>query len=111
MASDVSDALRRQVADRAYHVCEYCLIHEDDTFWGCQIDHIISRKHGGPTESANLAWACASARWTRDTRANRSNCKHWSRARPSAAWNWQCEQRHMKKRRMKPHVSLSRTPF
>jgi len=32
MASDVSDALRRHVADRAYHVCEYCLIHEDDTF-------------------------------------------------------------------------------
>ena len=59
MASDVTEALRRQVAERAYHVCEYCLIHEDDTFWGCQVDHIISRKHGGPTEPANLAWACA----------------------------------------------------
>ena len=59
MASDVSLALRRQVADRAYHVCEYCLIHEDDTFWGCQIDHIISRKHGGISETKNLAWACA----------------------------------------------------
>jgi hypothetical protein len=59
MASDVSDVLRWQVADRAYHVCEYCLIHEADTFWGCQIDHIISRKHGGQSESANLAWACA----------------------------------------------------
>ena len=31
MASDVNDTLRRQVAERAYHVCEYCLIHEDDT--------------------------------------------------------------------------------
>src|SRR5687767_6386471 len=60
MANDVSDALRRHVADRAYHVCEYCLIHEDDTFWGCQVDHTISRKHGGSTEMANLAWACAS---------------------------------------------------
>lgn len=60
MASDVSSALRRQVADRAYHVCEYCLIHENDTFWGCQIDHIISHKHDGVTEAANLAWACAS---------------------------------------------------
>lgn len=59
MASDVNDTLRRQVAERAYHVCEYCLIHEDDTFWGCQVDHIVSRKHGGPTEAANLAWACA----------------------------------------------------
>jgi len=48
MASEVSERLRRQVAERAYHVCEYCLLHEDDTFWGCQIDHIISRKHGGP---------------------------------------------------------------
>ncbi len=60
MASDVSERLRRQVAERAYHVCEYCLIHEDDTFWGCQVDHIISRKHGGVSEAANLAWACAS---------------------------------------------------
>ena len=59
MASDVSDALRRYVAERAYHVCEYCLVHEEDTFWGCQVDHIISRKHGGASEAANLAWACA----------------------------------------------------
>lgn len=60
MGSDVSESLRRHIADRAYHVCEYCLIHESDTFWGCQVDHIISRKHGGGTEVGNLAWACAS---------------------------------------------------
>ena len=65
MANDVSDALRRHVADRAYHVCEYCLIHEDDTFWGCQIDHIISRKHGGTNEAPNLAWACATCNNTK----------------------------------------------
>jgi hypothetical protein len=59
MANDVGDKLRRTVADRAYHVCEYCLIHEDDTFWGCHVDHIISRKHNGPTELQNLAWSCA----------------------------------------------------
>jgi hypothetical protein len=59
MASNVNEPLRRQVADRAYHVCEYCLVHEDDTFWGCQVDHVISRKHGGATEPGNLAWACA----------------------------------------------------
>ena len=59
MATDVSERLRRQVAERAYHVCEYCLVHEDDTFWGCQVDHVISRKHGGGTEPGNLAWACA----------------------------------------------------
>ena len=48
-----------QINERAYHVSEYCLVHEDDTFWGCQVDHIISRKHGGATEPGNLAWACA----------------------------------------------------
>lgn len=59
MASNVSEPLRRQVAERAYHVCEYCLMNDQDTFWGCQVDHIISRKHGGTTEPGNLAWACA----------------------------------------------------
>ena len=33
MASDVSERLRQEVAERAYHVCEYCLVHEDDTFF------------------------------------------------------------------------------
>lgn len=59
MSRDVSESLRQFVADRAYHVCEYCLIHEDDTFWGCEVDHIISRKHGGDSTPNNLAWACA----------------------------------------------------
>src|SRR2546421_2504103 len=59
MSREVSERLRRLIAERAYHVCEYCLIHEEDTFWGCQVDHIISRKHGGPSEPDNLAWACA----------------------------------------------------
>jgi hypothetical protein len=59
MAGEVSERLRREVAERAYHVCEYCLVHEDDTFWGCQVDHIVSRKHGGATKPGNLAWACA----------------------------------------------------
>jgi len=59
MGSDIPAALRRQVADRAYHVCEYCLVHESDTLWGCQVDHVISRKHGGATVADNLAWACA----------------------------------------------------
>jgi hypothetical protein len=33
-------------------------MHEDDTFFGCQVDHIISEKHGGPTHEDNLALAC-----------------------------------------------------
>ena len=59
MSSYVSADLRRLVASRAGGLCEYCLIHEDDTYLGCQVDHIISEKHGGPTESENLAYACA----------------------------------------------------
>lgn len=50
--------LRRLVSDRAKDLCEYCLIHEDDVYLGCQVDHIISEKHGGLTEQSNLAYAC-----------------------------------------------------
>lgn len=56
--SYVSAELRRLVSNRAESLCEYCLIHEEDTFLGCEVDHIISEKHGGPTEAANLALAC-----------------------------------------------------
>jgi hypothetical protein len=34
------------------------LISEEDTFYGCAIDHVIGEKHGGPTEAENLAFAC-----------------------------------------------------
>ena len=41
--SYVSTALRQLVRARAKRVCEYCLIHEEDTYFGCQVqaDHII----------------------------------------------------------------------
>lgn len=58
MSSYISDALRQSVASRADYLCEYCLIHDDDTFLGCEVDHIISLKHGGSTEAENLAYAC-----------------------------------------------------
>ena len=54
----VSAELRRLVMSRADGLCEYCLIAEDDTFFGCAIDHIISEKHGGLTSEDNLAYAC-----------------------------------------------------
>ena len=59
MSGRISDAIRQQVSERAYRVCEYCLIHEDDTFWGCHLDHVVSRKHDGSDELENLAFACA----------------------------------------------------
>lgn len=59
MSSYVPVELRRLVEARAEGLCEYCLIHEDDTFTGCQVDHVVSEKHGGPTELNNLSIACA----------------------------------------------------
>jgi hypothetical protein len=54
----ISAELRRLVIARADSLCEYCLIHEEDTFFGCEVDHVISEKHGGPTQADNLAYAC-----------------------------------------------------
>ena len=54
----IAAELRRLVVARADGLCEYCLIAEEDTFYGCQADHIISEKHGGSTAADNLAYAC-----------------------------------------------------
>jgi hypothetical protein len=58
VGSDITPALRSEVARRARHRCEYCLIHENDTAFRPQVDHILSRKHGGDSVIANLAYAC-----------------------------------------------------
>jgi len=55
----ISAELRRLVVARADGLCEYCLIAADDTFFGCELDHVISEKHGGLTGAENLANACA----------------------------------------------------
>ncbi len=54
----ISEELRRLVAERADHICEYCLMAEADRSSSCQVDHIISVKHGGSTTPDNLAYAC-----------------------------------------------------
>lgn len=59
MSRYVSPDVRREVAARADFLCEYCLIAEEDTFFGCEVEHIISLKHGGSSELDNLAYACA----------------------------------------------------
>jgi len=62
MSSDyISEELRQLVSADAEFLCEYCLIHEGDTFVGCQVDHIISEKHGGASEPENLAFAARGA--------------------------------------------------
>lgn len=59
MSRYISAGLRQSVGSRAHFLCEYCLIAEEDTFFGCEVEHIISLKHGGASELANLAYACA----------------------------------------------------
>jgi hypothetical protein len=59
MARWISAELRQTIAERASLLCEYCLVAEADTFYGCEVDHIISLKHGGSSEADNLAYACA----------------------------------------------------
>jgi hypothetical protein len=61
VASDISAQLRAFVARRAGYRCEYCLIHEDDVGFLHQVDHVISRKHGGSSLPGNLAKPAFSA--------------------------------------------------
>jgi len=56
--SHIPDLLRELVRRRAGCVCEYCLLHEDDIVHRFHVDHVISEKHGGPTEDHNLALCC-----------------------------------------------------
>ena len=58
MASDISQELRAEVARRTDWRCEYCLIREEDAGFPHQVDHIVSRKHGGMSSADNLAYAC-----------------------------------------------------
>ncbi len=51
-------ALRQLVVERACGRCEYCRFLESYAFLPFQVDHIIAKKHGGPTVETNLAWAC-----------------------------------------------------
>jgi 5-methylcytosine-specific restriction endonuclease McrA len=58
MSDAVPGGLRRLVSRRAAGRCEYCLLHEEDSFYAHQPDHVIALKHGGLTIKNNLAWAC-----------------------------------------------------
>ena len=50
--------LRAEVVHRAMFRCEYCLLHKDDAAFRHEVDHIVSRQHGGETVAENLAYAC-----------------------------------------------------
>jgi len=51
-------ALTILVWQRANNRCEYCQIRHDYDEVTFEIDHIISRKHGGLTQASNLALSC-----------------------------------------------------
>ena len=51
-------ALEDLVWQRAGRCCEYCHMSQDHDDTPFEIDHIIARKHGGPTVAGNLALSC-----------------------------------------------------
>jgi len=58
MSERVSPRIRKLIRERAKRRCEYCLIHEDGSWFPHGVDHIIARKHRGFGDEENLAWAC-----------------------------------------------------
>jgi len=58
MSRTIPETLRQSVAKRARYCCKYCLCNEADSPFTFEVDHIISRKHGGPTVLENLAYTC-----------------------------------------------------
>jgi hypothetical protein len=50
--------LRRAVYERAGGRCEYCRLHEDDSYMPHEVDHIYAEKHGGETTADNLCLCC-----------------------------------------------------
>lgn len=56
--SYIPDTLRQEVIERAHGYCEYCFIHQSDSLYTHEVDHIIPEKHRGSTRSENLCLAC-----------------------------------------------------
>jgi hypothetical protein len=51
-------ALIRLVWQRARRCCEYCQLPQAYSTLAFEVDHVIARKHGGPTAPGNLALTC-----------------------------------------------------
>ncbi len=54
----MDEALEQMVWQRAQQRCEYCQLPQECSRVSFEIDHIISRKHRGPTIASNLAGSC-----------------------------------------------------
>ncbi len=81
------EAVRKLVDSRASGRCEYCLLNQADAGFPHQIDHVISRKHGGTSHPDNLAFACYLCNGTKAVTSRRSipelvsSCDYFTRAR------------------------------
>ena len=51
-------ALEALVWERAQSRCEYCQMPQEHDGFTHEIDHAITKKHGGPTVASNLVLAC-----------------------------------------------------
>ena len=58
MSSYIPERLRKAVAKRANHRCEYCKIPQLPVQLKHEPDHILPRKHDGNNTLENLAFAC-----------------------------------------------------
>src|SRR5438094_1640388 len=54
----MDQALQQSVWLRARACCEYCLMPQQYDETPFEIDHVIAKKHEGPTASNNLALSC-----------------------------------------------------
>ena len=54
----MDESLAEAVRSRAEHACEYCRLPENVDPVPFEIEHIIPRKHEGPTTLSNLAYSC-----------------------------------------------------
>lgn len=55
----VSASVKRTVAERASHRCEYCLALEAFSPGGYCVEHVIPASAGGSSSLENLAFACS----------------------------------------------------
>jgi hypothetical protein len=54
MPSYINEELQRLLALRTDYLSDSCLIYKEHTIYRCEVGHIISVKHGGPSETNNM---------------------------------------------------------
>jgi hypothetical protein len=54
----MDELLAAEVRKRAWHRCEYCRLPDTSHPGSFEIEHVISRQHGGSETFGNLAYAC-----------------------------------------------------